>query len=361
MTKAAGYLQIQEKWQALVQASGRCTVFQYPEWQGNIDAVERDPWIIHGEGFVASVYLSLRNSTRTVRLPEADYCDIVAEPGREAEAFSRILDELQERKGWDICDFRSLLPESALLEGYRQWAAQPYSPAALKVRVQVLPHQEYAIVRPPATWKEYEGVLGKKRAYELRAEAGRRQRYFGQDGLRCADAGTFDEDFAAYIRLHQTRWNAVGQEGQFADPAAAERLRRFCETMLDRGQLRLYTVRFGDAPGGAMLNFADDRRIYFYGCGFDPEFKKHQPVKVLIARAIQDSIDHGPRLFDFLKGNEAYKDIWANGVQGTSRLVISRGTARSRLAAAALVFQYRYQQKRREARHARRSGEQQAP
>lgn len=340
-----------ENWRRLLTASDRCTIFQDPLWAQRDHQLDEYPWILSDESFVAPIEFVNRNSTRTVRLIGGDYEDIVAEPGEELAAISRLLSQLESNPNWDICDFRSLLPQSTLLCELIDEEGELLVPKALtdeskKYHVKLLKHQRYSIVKAPSSWKEYEKVIGKTLAYKVRAEVNRRIKYFGSDGLRISRPETFDVDFDAFVTLHQKRWTEKGEQGQFQDSQSADSMRKFCRLLLERGQLRLYTVWFGDIPGGALLNFADHNRIYFYGCGFDPQFKKHHPVKVLIAKAIQDSIEFGPKIFDFMKGNEGYKADWANAHEQTYRLIIARKTIRGKLALAVLCAQARYQEKR---------------
>jgi CelD/BcsL family acetyltransferase involved in cellulose biosynthesis len=211
----------------------------------------------------------------------------------------------------------------------------------------LLKHHSYHRVLLPKNWHEFEQHLGKNLAYKLRAEPKRRLKQFGVDGLTMANAETFELDFEAFIDLHTKRWNAKGQSGYFSDEQNIAALKAFCESMLIRGKLRLYVVRFGDQPGGALLAFQDERRICFFSCGFDDVYKKHQPVKVLIGQGIQDGIKLGLESFTFMKGKESYKLDWANDEQQLFRLVIARRTLRGLIGLWALTFTAKYRERRR--------------
>ncbi len=345
------------KWRATLQVSRVATPFQEPEWILPILSRQQPAWLLDlGDG-VATLNLTKRRGTRTVRLCGGDYEDIVTAPGSEVNCVASMLRQLGERrKRWDICDFRSLLPESALLAPFMK-DAEFQSPAALSRELQgltvtLLAHNHYSHVAIPHTWAEYEPHIGKKLAYKMRAEQGRRDKYFETNEIRLATAETIQADFDALIMLNRLRWNVKGMPGLFADDSQCQAVFIFCRAMLEQGKLRLYTLWLNSEPAGALLCFADDRRLYHYSGGFDPRFSKHHPVKVLIAQAIKDAMINGPSEFDFMLGHEDYKSDWANGERQTYRLVVAQNNLRGRLALWALQLQARHKERRARRRSA---------
>jgi CelD/BcsL family acetyltransferase involved in cellulose biosynthesis len=327
---------LKARWLELISDNKRITAFQDPDWiltdSGDFELIFESP------NGIAPCFKTVRNSTRTIRLYGADFEDIVAKEGEEKAFFSELISFLDSRSDWDICDFRSLAPESSILAGVQDHP---------KYVMRMLPQDSYQRVLLPSTWEEYESHLGRKLSYQLRAESRRRVKYFGVDGLRIATAETFKEDFEAFIGLHTKRWNLKGKPGLYGDPLQADAFYRKCAELHSRGKVRLYTVWFGGVPGGALLAFQDLTRICFYSCGFDEEFKKFQPVKVLIARAIQDGISLGLKEFNLMKGDEPYKEVWGNDVQPMTRLVIAKKNIRGYLALWVLTAQAKHKQRRR--------------
>ena len=338
------------RWEKMLVNNPRTTVFQTPDWilprDSNCD------WFFANEDGIAPTYLRTRNGTRTIRLHGEDYEDFITRGGAEKSFREAAIGFFCQRSGWDICDFRALLPDSSILAGIDLSLEELRDPQLrkeipLKFIYRLLKHDSYYRVLLPKTWQEFEHGLGKNLAYKLRAEPKRRLKQFGVDGLRMATQETFEADFEAFINLHTKRWQSKGQSGYFTKENEISALKTFCQSMLTRGQLRLYVVRFGDQPGGAMLAFQDVRRICFFSCGFDDEYRKHQPVKVLIGQGIQDGIKLGLEEFTFIKGKEAYKLDWANDEQQLFRLVIARKTVRGFIGLLALTFSANYRERRR--------------
>lgn len=71
----------------------------------------------------------------------------------------------------------------------------------------------------------------------------------------------------------------------------------------------------GDRPLGAIANFVDVRQksMLVYVQGRDETFKSPPPGRILHADAIRYAIEHGFKVYDFLRGNEEYK--YAFGAQ----------------------------------------------
>lgn len=346
--------QTKSRWRSLL--SHRSTPFQDPAWIEHSAAGNTD-WILELDRGFAPLYLAKRNTTRTIRLFGGDYEDVIAQSGAEREVFGDLMARLKGRQSeFDICDFRCLLPESVLLscvsDGQGALRIPKEMDASFKgYTVRLLPHHSYFVVNVPGTWPEMEAQLGKKLAYKIRAEEGRRKKYFTTSVLREATPETLDEDFQTVVDVHTTRWEARGQRGQLWDLATRVRLLEVCRGFLSEGKLRIYTLRLDDQPASGLLCFCDEKRVYFLLGGFDPKFAKHHPGKVLIAKAIKDCIDRGPAIFDFIKGEESYKDDWANGRQQLYRLVIARNTPRGLLALGILQLQGWYKDRRRNKTH----------
>ena len=316
------------KWDSALVGNDRATIFSYPDWL--VPRHEKAPAGSHflfdlGHG-VASCRFRVRNLTRTVYLNGFDYTDIVAAPGYELACVTKLLEELYIRRHqWDVCDFRSLGSFSSLMSVIApQGVLSPppdLCPLLKGLTLNLIPHSAYSCINLPDSWKEFEMSLSPKLASQLRAEQGRRDRNFQSNEICLATPESFERDIAAFINLHQKRWTEKGHSGFFAK---SEVLTRSCQELMARGSLLLYTLWIEDKAVGALLCFSCGDRILHYSSGFDIEFKKFRPVKVLIARAIQDGIDAKKTVFDFMKGDEPYKEEWANGSLTNYRLVIAR-------------------------------------
>ncbi len=60
----------------------------------------------------------------------------------------------------------------------------------------------------------------------------------------------------------------------------------------------------------ASLHLVDNTTVAYYQGGFDEQFAKQKPMVVLFATAIQRAIEQNKIIYDFLGGNESYKQRW---------------------------------------------------
>lgn len=80
------------------------------------------------------------------------------------------------------------------------------------------------------------------------------------------------------------------------------------------------------APIAAMAAFVDKKKkiLQFYILGWDSKFAKLSPGNVVIAYGIRYAIEHGYRIFDFLRGGEDYKYSFGATDRFNTNVVIVR-------------------------------------
>jgi CelD/BcsL family acetyltransferase involved in cellulose biosynthesis len=66
-------------------------------------------------------------------------------------------------------------------------------------------------------------------------------------------------------------------------------------------------LEFKNQPVAAVMCFDYNNRIYLYNSGFDPEYESLSVGLNSKVLCIKESIGEGKGRFEFLKGNEVYK------------------------------------------------------
>jgi CelD/BcsL family acetyltransferase involved in cellulose biosynthesis len=175
----------------------------------------------------------------------------------------------------------------------------------------IVVQQEQAEVTPqiqlPSTLDGYYEILDKKQRGELRRK------------MRRAEAGV-DEKIDWYVVGAEHDIQAEVQKffGLMASstPQKAEFLKNsqhtaFFEAMIPRmlsaGVLHLAFLRVDGEAVASYLNFDYDKRIWVYNSGFSYKYEALSTGIVLLVYLIQDAIERGYTVFDFLRGNETYK------------------------------------------------------
>ena len=89
-----------------------------------------------------------------------------------------------------------------------------------------------------------------------------------------------------------------------------------------------------EVPIAIILCVRSGDSVAFYTTGYDATWSKYGPGRRVMALAIRGAIDEGASEFDFLRGDEPYKQQWGTKVR--TDLVIRRAaTTRGRLALGA--------------------------
>jgi len=125
------------------------------------------------------------------------------------------------------------------------------------------------------------------------------------------------------MRLHERRWEGAGG-GAFRD-ARSERLQlHFARDMAKRKRLWLTTLDVDGHPAAAWYGFTSGATVYFYQGGRDPRWERESVGLVLMGMMIQRAIQRGYRAFNFLRGDDRYKQQWTSARQMTSEAVVFR-------------------------------------
>jgi CelD/BcsL family acetyltransferase involved in cellulose biosynthesis len=122
-------------------------------------------------------------------------------------------------------------------------------------------------------------------------------------------AGGIDSLF----ELHAKRAVDKGLASNFAGADLNRFHRSLAAALSGTGQVRLYRLKVPQGPIATLYGFAMGREFSFYQIGFDPAWKKFSPGKVTISMALEQLAAEGVGLFDFLAGEDEYKQYWVSG------------------------------------------------
>jgi CelD/BcsL family acetyltransferase involved in cellulose biosynthesis len=333
-----------EEWSDLADGCARATVFQTPEWLATW-------WSAIGSrtGGRSLYIVTIRDGGKLVGLAPlmltgwyvlpikrlsflgmgvTDYNDVIAEEGREDEVCEALFAFLSKRADWHVLDFRELRdggllrdrpPSPSLGFAYSDWPLEacPYL---------ALPND----VAPEERWPRLLAGYSKKTRSNIGYYERNLQRAFRVETVVISDEEQVAESLQSLFELHRRRWNRRWLPGVFA----TERVRSFhiaaARRLLLTGKLRLHVMRLDDEVQAALYAFAYHDRTCYYQGGFEPELARYSLGSVLIANAVKLATEEGFATFDFLRGNEEYKERWTGGVHAVNirRLVAREGSSR---------------------------------
>ena len=232
------------------------------------------------------------------------------------------------RASWDVLDLVSVADNSPLCG---PWAD------ALRRRgcdTRVSLHTRCAYAALPTSFEHYI----QSRSQNTRAEFRRKSRKFRREHPDARFAAVADEAelgavFDAMVRLHQARWHRLGEPGAFASGDFTDFHRAAARAALRGGTLRLYYLRVGGELVAAKYCYRAGPTVAYYAAGFDERFGNYSVGIQLLGHAIEQSILEGAAEFDFLQGDESYKEDWSTGHRDNWRLTVAAPHFRGRLAA----------------------------
>jgi CelD/BcsL family acetyltransferase involved in cellulose biosynthesis len=115
-----------------------------------------------------------------------------------------------------------------------------------------------------------------------------------------------DELLETVYHLHERRWSLVGGTSSFDRGRAGLQRRLIARAGRGRGPAAVLAERDGQ-PVGVLYGYLWRDVFAYYQTGWEPEWAAANLGTVLVSQAIRLAGSAGTRVFDFLRGAEAYK------------------------------------------------------
>jgi CelD/BcsL family acetyltransferase involved in cellulose biosynthesis len=131
-------------------------------------------------------------------------------------------------------------------------------------------------------------------------------------------------DMSTFFRLHDLRFGAAPGGSSMASERARRFHADFAAAALERGWLRLWLLEIDGDPAAAWYGWRVGPRYAYYNGGFDPAFSDVSPGLVLAAAVIESAFEEGAEIFEFLLGDESYKDRFADRVEEVVDVTLTR-------------------------------------
>jgi CelD/BcsL family acetyltransferase involved in cellulose biosynthesis len=244
--------------------------------------------------------LQLKGNTASIVGGEnvCDYLDFVVTPGRETEFFNILLDDFQQKKKIRKLDLSLLRPDSLVITRLVDIARN--RGMAVKIQ-QVDVSYEMDLL---STWDSYLEILNTKQRHEVRRKL---RRLSDAGDVRYSLLKDRNELVTSFEHFMQLFSQARKDKANFMTPEMAAFFHSLATATAGIGILRIGMLEFKSQPVAAVMCFDYNNRIYLYNSGFNPEY---EPLSVGLnskVLCIKESIGEGKSRFEFLKGNEVYK------------------------------------------------------
>ena len=188
------------------------------------------------------------------------------------------------------------------------------------------------------SWDDFSAGLSKKLRGNLRRSARRLEEEHEVRYRLCDEPARLDADLDTLLRLHAARW---GRDGVFEGQAGAFH-RDFAHRALAAGWLRLWLMEVDGQPVAAWYGFRFGGVDFFYQSGRDRTWDQHSVGSQLLLHTIRSAFDDGMQRYAFLRGDEPYKDKFANADAGLETRAVARGRMSSKFVAGGTAVIHRF-------------------
>jgi CelD/BcsL family acetyltransferase involved in cellulose biosynthesis len=246
-----------------------------------------------------------------------DYMGPVGVPEARAGFAKELWAGMLGRDDWRQADLRGLPEHSAWLTELREAAAHH------GLMVEEIEDQNGVapFLDLPSTWDEYLVQVPSKLRHEIRRKAKKLEADTGPFGVETATDETLLPLLDRFVELHRM---SEGPKGVFMVPGMEIFFRRLGQTFCERGVFRLTFIRVRDELAAGTIGFSFAGTYSLYNSAFDRKWQHLAPGMVLVAEDIRQAIEEDCSMFDFLKGDYAYKYRFGAQKRLVRRLVVSR-------------------------------------
>jgi len=230
----------------------------------------------------------------------SDYLDLIVREDDLAEFTSGLFDFLAEvsSPAWHYLDWANLpegspslaaLQNAAINHGW-EYQQEQFSP--------VVP------VNLTGDFESYLAGIDKKQRHEIRRKMRRAAEY--ELPVSChilADESKLEDDIQAFLKLMEND----PAKASFLTPAMRLQMIDCMRVAWQSGWLQLAFLEVDGQKAAGYLNFDYKGRIWVYNSGLDQRYLELSPGWVLLGHLLQWANENGRSVFDFMRGDEAYK------------------------------------------------------
>ena len=256
--------------------------------------------------------------------------DWIVQSGWEQAVVGAVLDWLEGagRGFWDILHYDAVRSESKVAAflvdecNRRNW---------------FLTRQQRISYRVPlaASWEAYLASISKKMRSGIQQQVRRANRTFSVEARLCQSTDQLETDLQTLFALHAKRWQQRGKTGSLFQDEKQKFYGELAKSCLARGWLEFWMLEFNGKPVACEFGFNYDGVYSFLQGGFDPEVSVYSVGVVLRASIMQSLIERRFRIYDFLLGEDEYKERWGGRPYPLQDIAIARPKSKGHRVLAA--------------------------
>ncbi|MEZ5079021.1 MAG: GNAT family N-acetyltransferase [Solirubrobacterales bacterium] len=182
------------------------------------------------------------------------------------------------------------------------------------------------------SWEDFVSSRSRNLREKLRRSERRAGREHRVEYRLCESPEELEPDLDTLFRLHRARW---GAGTSFGAPANVAFHRDLAAAFLATGRLRLWTMTLDGEPAACWYGFRFERIEAYYQAGRDPAYDRLSVGFLMLARTLQAAFEDGLESYAFLRGDEPYKERFADADDGLETRLVGKGPLGTAMAAGA--------------------------
>jgi len=239
---------------------------------------------------------------------DSDYNDFLLVK-QTADCLKFFLNRLVEFSDWDSLELREINEESSLAEA-SQTIGNSQDP---KLEMDVCNLCPYITL--PTSLKIFTSNLGSNMRKNLRRYMRKLRQEYKVGFATQSDFSSTREAVETFFKLHQKRWESLGQPGAFANKSSRDFHIEIAEIYDQRDWFTLHFLTANDEPIAAAYTFDYNLIKYARLTGFDPDFSRFRVGNLLKMHIIADCIKKGLIEYNLSRGAGFGKEYWSTGVR----------------------------------------------
>ncbi len=296
-----------DRWRKLVSSSRSATVFDLPTWQ-------QTWWDHFGEGKQQRI-LTVNSDDGEVDLLAplmqegdtvsflggtdlVDYHDFICPDGPPESCLEALVAELATDQSIQKLLFESVIDCSATLKMLPD-VIRSHGWMVNVEKEDVSPRLELT-----GDWDDYLARLRKKDRHELRRKLRRLEGAGEVRHIELTDREDVETAMVDFFSLHRM---SMPDKQEFMTDARERFFTDAAARLAEDGATRLSFLELNGERVATSLSFVVSGTRYLYNSGYNPDHRRLSVGLLNHAYTIRRSIEQGHTVFDFMRGNEAYK------------------------------------------------------
>lgn len=256
----------------------------------------------------------------------SDYLQVIqpdpANPDIPLQLFRFLLDH--EHLSIDLFDISNVLENIPFLQVFEKIND------AGNFSQQIKHHRICPYIALEGTYADYVQGLSKNLRYNLRR---RTRQLFEKNNASfgyITEKSQVDQGIDELFELHEKRFETKEAESIFQADFRKTFHKKIAKHFLELGYLRLFRLRLEGKTLAVQYCFEYADTLYYFQAGMDPAWDKQSVGLVLMGKVIEYAYEKNLKIYDLMRGGEAYKFRWTDSSRNMMRVYIGI-TVRSKL------------------------------